>query len=156
MPGDHGSFPGIGALLVQAVTQGARDLGYQEMWLDTLPSMVDAHKLSVRLRFRELPPYGASVAPGSRFYGLRLLWERSRRATKLSERLAFVLVCKLYRQMYARTGLAADSARANRAALWVRLLSRPCRLLFKGQAMPTLVVPTEGAPSTFRGSAPGR
>ena len=78
----------------------------------------------------------------NRFYGLRLLWERSRRATKLSERLAFVLVCKLYRQMYARTGLAADSARANRAALWVRLMARPCRLLFKGQAMPTLAVPT--------------
>ena len=31
----------------------------------------------------------------NRFYGLRLLWERSRRATKLSERLAFVLVCKV-------------------------------------------------------------
>jgi putative acetyltransferase len=64
---------GIGALLVQAVIQGARDLGYREMWLDTLPTMVDAHRLYVRLGFREIPPYGPSFAPGSRFYGLRLM-----------------------------------------------------------------------------------
>ncbi len=77
-----------------------------------------------------------------RFYGWRRLWERSRRATGVGERIAFVLVCRLYRQMYARTGLAADSARVNRAALWVRLMARPCRWLFKGAAMPTLAIPT--------------
>jgi len=77
-----------------------------------------------------------------RFYSLPLLWERSRRASKLRERLAFVLVSKLYRQMYARTGLAADSARAHRAALWVRMMARPCNLLFKGKPMPALEAPT--------------
>jgi len=73
-----------------------------------------------------------------RFYSLPQLWERSRRATKLHERLAFVLVCKVYRQMYARTGFATDSARVHRAALWVRLMARPCRALFKGPPMPEL------------------
>jgi hypothetical protein len=65
------------------------------------------------------------------FYSLRLLWDRSRRASTLWERLAFVLLSKIYRQMYARTGLATDSARVQRAAFWVRILARPCRRLFK-------------------------
>jgi radical SAM superfamily enzyme YgiQ (UPF0313 family) len=89
-----------------------------------------------------------------RFYSLPLLWERSRRASTLRERLAFVLVCKLYRQMYARTGLAADSARANRAAFWVRALARPCRALFKAAPMPTLVAPA-GTPSPRAANAGG-
>jgi hypothetical protein len=76
-----------------------------------------------------------------RFYSLPFLWERSRRATRLRERLAFVLISKLYRQMYARTGLAADSARVQRAATWVRLMARPCHRLFKAAPMPTLAAP---------------
>ena len=75
------------------------------------------------------------------FYSWSLLWERSRRARTIRERLAFVLVSKLYRQMYARTGAAADSARLNRAAFWVRMMSGPCRWLFKANPMPALVAP---------------
>jgi radical SAM superfamily enzyme YgiQ (UPF0313 family) len=89
---------------------------------------------------REMVSAGTSRAWDS-FYGWRLLWERSRRASTLRERVAFVLISKLYRQMYARTGLAADSARTNRAAWWARLLARQCKLLFKGDAMPDLAVP---------------
>ena len=88
-----------------------------------------------------------------RFYSLPYLWERSRRATKLRERLAFVLVSKLYRQMYARTGLAADSARVQRAATWVRLMARPCRTLFKAAPMPSLSVPPYTAPSVSASAA---
>jgi radical SAM superfamily enzyme YgiQ (UPF0313 family) len=89
---------------------------------------------------REMVSAGTSRA-WDNFYGWQRLWDRSRRCSTLRERLAFVLISKLYRQMYARTGLAADSARTNRAAWWARLLARQCKLLFKGDAMPDLAVP---------------
>lgn len=69
-PAHRGS--GLGPLLVRAAIRAARELGYEEMWLDTLPTMTDAHRLYEKLGFREIPPYGSAV-PGSRFYGLRLL-----------------------------------------------------------------------------------
>jgi radical SAM superfamily enzyme YgiQ (UPF0313 family) len=80
------------------------------------------------------------------FYSLRLLWQRSRRATTIGERLAFILLSKIYRQMYARTGLATDSARVQRAAFWVRTLARPCRRLFKAAPMSALPTGLEGWP----------
>src|SRR6185437_14893233 len=45
-------------------------------------------------------------------------------------RFAFVLISKLYRQMYANTGIATDSARVSRANRWARLIAKPCRRLF--------------------------
>ena len=65
-----------------------------------------------------------------RFYTIRRIWERSRCASTLRARLAFVLLSKLYRQMYANTGIATDSARVSRANRWARLIARPCRRLF--------------------------
>ena len=57
---------------------------------------------------------------------LRHVWERSRvRRQSLKARLAFVLISKLYRQMYANTGIATDSARVNRSAQWARLMAIP-------------------------------
>lgn len=53
-----------------------------------------------------------------RFYSLRSIWQRSRFMTSQRGRLAFILISKLYRQMYANTGIATDSARANRSARW--------------------------------------
>ena len=70
-PAHRGS--GLGALLVRAAIESARSLGYAEMWLDTLPTMAAAHQLYLRLGFREIAPYGPAAAPGSRFYGLRLV-----------------------------------------------------------------------------------
>jgi hypothetical protein len=49
-----------------------------------------------------------------------------------------VLISKLYRQMYANTGIATDSARVNRANRWARLIARPCRRLFVTRPLPTL------------------
>jgi radical SAM superfamily enzyme YgiQ (UPF0313 family) len=75
-----------------------------------------------------------------RFYSLRRIWERSRCTETLRARLAFVLISKLYRQMYANTGIATDSARVNRANRWARLIARPCRRLFVArpvQGLPT-------------------
>jgi len=73
-----------------------------------------------------------------RFYSLRRVWERSRCAPTLRSRLAFVLISKLYRQMYANTGIATDSARVNRANRWARLIARPCRRLFTARPLPGL------------------
>ena len=73
-----------------------------------------------------------------RFYGLSRIWARSRCAPTLRSRLAFVLISKLYRQMYANTGIATDSARVNRANRWARLIARPCRRLFVARPLPAL------------------
>ena len=78
-----------------------------------------------------------------RFYSLRKVWARSSVGRSLRGRLAFVLISKLYRQMYANTGIATDSARVSRSVSWARLLARPCRRLFAAQPMPELEIPAE-------------
>jgi hypothetical protein len=55
--------------------------------------------------------------------------------------MAFVLISKLYRQMYANTGIATDSARVRRSALWARWLARFARRLFASDPMPALREP---------------
>jgi radical SAM superfamily enzyme YgiQ (UPF0313 family) len=75
------------------------------------------------------------------FYSLPKIWRRSNCVTSLKARLAFVLISKLYRQMYANTGIATDSARVNRSARWARLIAAPCRRLFSAPPMPDLQVP---------------
>lgn len=76
-----------------------------------------------------------------RFYALPLVWKRSGFLKSLRARLAFVLVSKLYRQMYANTGIATDSARIQRSALWARWLARCARRLFVSEPMPALREP---------------
>ena len=71
-----------------------------------------------------------------RFYSLPRIWARSRCTPTLRARLAFVLISKLYRQMYANTGIATDSARVSRANRWARLIARPCRRLFIARPLP--------------------
>ncbi len=77
-----------------------------------------------------------------RFYGLALIWRRSRCVQSLRGRLAFMLISKLYRQMYANTGIATDSARLSRANQWARWIARPCRRLFSARPMPDLQMPS--------------
>jgi hypothetical protein len=72
------------------------------------------------------------------FYSMASVWKRSRCTPSIKARLAFIFVSKLYRQMYASTGIATDSARRNRATQWARWLARPCRRLFIGKPMPEL------------------
>jgi hypothetical protein len=76
-----------------------------------------------------------------RFYSLASVWKRSRCTPNLRARLAFVFISKLYRQMYASTGITTDSARRNRASAWARWLAIPCRMLFQAPPMPGLQVP---------------
>jgi radical SAM superfamily enzyme YgiQ (UPF0313 family) len=74
----------------------------------------------------------------AQFYSLRRVWARSRCTKTLRARVAFVLLSKLYRQMYANTGIATDSARVSRANRWARLIARPCRRLFVARPLPEL------------------
>ena len=76
-----------------------------------------------------------------RFYSWRNVWARARCVESLKSRIAFVLISKLYRQMYANTGIATDSARINRSATWARLIAKPLQKVFTGQPMPDLQVP---------------
>ena len=76
------------------------------------------------------------------FYRLPLIWHRSRGCVRsLKARLAFVLISKLYRQMYANTGIATDSARVAQSARRARILARLARRLFVGAPMPDLQAP---------------
>jgi hypothetical protein len=52
-----------------------------------------------------------------------------------------MLISRIYRHMYADTGIATDSARKSSSARWARWLAKPCRLLFSGKPMPDLQVP---------------
>jgi radical SAM superfamily enzyme YgiQ (UPF0313 family) len=82
-----------------------------------------------------------------RFYSLRAIWSRSTCVRSVRARLAFVLVSKLYRQMYANTGIATDSARIARSARYARWLAKAVRRLFMAPPMPSLADPS-GAPVT--------
>jgi radical SAM superfamily enzyme YgiQ (UPF0313 family) len=84
-----------------------------------------------------------------RFYSWRRVWARSRVVESIRARIAFVLISKLYRQMYANTGIATDSARVQRSARWARWIGYVCRRLFLGKPMPDLVIPSEQLDATF-------
>ena len=63
---------GVGRRLVEAAIQAARQAGYSELRLDTLPNMASAQALYHRLGFVEIPPYNNAHLPGTRFYALKL------------------------------------------------------------------------------------
>jgi hypothetical protein len=84
------------------------------------------------------------------FYNLRNIWERSSCVKSVRARLAFVLLSKLYRQMYANTGIATDSARVARSARRARVLAKAARRLFMAPPMPHLTEPE--APPVASGS----
>ena len=55
-----------------------------------------------------------------RFYTWRAIWERSACTPTLRARLGFIFLSKLYRQMYAGTGISTDSARRKKSKRWAR------------------------------------
>ncbi|MGH9616114.1 MAG: B12-binding domain-containing radical SAM protein [Acidobacteriaceae bacterium] len=81
------------------------------------------------------------------FYSIPAIWQRSGCTPNLRARLAFLFVSKLYRQMYAKTGIATDSARRQKASRVARWLAIPCRKLFEARPMPELKVPRAHAAS---------
>ena len=77
-----------------------------------------------------------------RFYSLSAIWERARIVKSLKSRVVFVLISKLYRQMYANTGIATDSARRTKSMRWALMIAKPCRKLLGTTPMPELQVPS--------------
>ncbi|MGB0123698.1 MAG: radical SAM protein, partial [Silvibacterium sp.] len=74
-----------------------------------------------------------------RFYTLGAVWKRSSCTPTLRARVAFVLLSKLYRQMYAGTGISTDSARRKKAKTWARWTARQTRKVFRAKPMPELM-----------------
>ena len=58
---------GLGEQLVRRLLDEARTAGYSRMRLDTLPSMIGAQRLYLRLGFVDIPAYCANPVPGARF-----------------------------------------------------------------------------------------
>jgi len=75
------------------------------------------------------------------FYSISAIWKRTDCVKSFKSRLAFFFISKLYRQMYANTGIATDSARRKTANRWARWLAMPCQRLFRTKPMPDLCVP---------------
>ena len=86
-----------------------------------------------------------------RFYEWNAVWKRSACLLSLRSRVAFVLLSKLYRQMYAGTGISTDSARRKKAKTSARWMARQTRKFFQAKPMPELVGPVwEPRPKPLR------
>ena len=75
------------------------------------------------------------------------VWKRSSFLKSLKSRVAFMMLSRLYRQMYANTGIATDSARVSRSQGKARLLAKIARKLFVAKPMPELQVPRARRPA---------
>src|ERR1700759_816479 len=76
-----------------------------------------------------------------KFYTWNAIWQRSACTPTLRARLGFIFLSKLYRQMYAGTGISTDSARRKKAKKWARWTARQCKKLFQADPMPGLQAP---------------
>src|ERR1700728_3514919 len=76
-----------------------------------------------------------------RFYNWSSVWERSACTPNLKGRLAFIFLSKLYRQMYAGTGISTDSARKKKSKRWAKWTAHQCKKLFRAKPMPELAFP---------------
>jgi radical SAM superfamily enzyme YgiQ (UPF0313 family) len=75
------------------------------------------------------------------FYSWRKIWARAKVVKSFKARFAFVMISKLYRQMYANTGIATDSARVARSARYARWIGLAIRRVFVAAPMPDLRMP---------------
>lgn len=62
----------LGAALVAAILERAREAGYASMCLDTAPGMERAQALYARFGFRDIARYNDNPIPGVRFMGVAL------------------------------------------------------------------------------------
>ena len=76
-----------------------------------------------------------------RFYDWGVIWQSSAGTPTLRARIDFIVLSKLYRQMYAGTGISTDSARRKKSKSWARWTARQCKKLFQANPMPELQGP---------------
>lgn len=62
----------VGRLLAEMVIKAAKDMGYNYMRLDTIPSMKHANMLYAPLGFKKIPPYRFNPIEGATFFELNL------------------------------------------------------------------------------------
>ena len=89
-----------------------------------------------------------------RFYSFGSVWKRSDCVPNFKARVAFVLLSKLYRQMYAGTGISTDSARRKKAQTGARFMAKYTRKLFSSKPMPELAMPTWDETEVLVATAP--
>jgi GNAT superfamily N-acetyltransferase len=63
---------GLGRTLLESVVTAAREIGYQELYADTLPSMKDALALYSRMGFETVSAYSEEPTPCGVFFRLSL------------------------------------------------------------------------------------
>ena len=86
------------------------------------------------------------------FYSFPLVWKRSGIAPTLRSRIAFCFLSKLYRKMYAGTGISTDSARRKKTNSGARWLSHYTRKFFTSKPMPELAMPIWVKPRSRAGA----
>jgi hypothetical protein len=125
------------------------------------PKMFTPHPLMTTDEIRE-----RTQGVWDRFYTFSAIWKRSSCTNTLRARLGFIFLSKLYRQMYAGSGISTDSARKKKANNSARFIARHCRKIFQAKPMPELQNPvweaeagslapafrsfSEGEPQPFR------
>jgi hypothetical protein len=135
---------------------GTIDFARWEKEQSSNPTMVDGNPITrywlipPRIRPKMFTPHPTMSAEEirqrtqgvwDRFYDWGSIWTRSACTPTLRARLAFILLSKLYRQMYANTGISTDSARRQKAKSSARWIARQTRKVFQSKPMPELVGP---------------
>jgi radical SAM superfamily enzyme YgiQ (UPF0313 family) len=90
-----------------------------------------------------------------RFYNWGDIWKRSACCPTLTSRVAFMFLSKLYRQMYAGTGISTDSARRKKSKAWARWTAHQCKKLFRAKPMPELASPAWDVPTIAQAAFAG-
>ena len=115
------------------------DVPITRYWLipsETRPKMFTPHPSMSSDEIRE-----RTQKVWDRFYNWGAIWERSACCPNLRSRIAFIFLSKLYRQMYAGTGISSDSARRKKSKAWAKWTARQCKKLFQAKPMPELKSP---------------
>ena len=118
------------------------DVPITRYWLiptEVRPKMFTPHPIMSSDEIRE-----RTQRVWDRFYTWSAIWRRSACTPTMRARVGFIFLSKLYRQMYAGTGISTDSARRNKAKKWARWTARLCRRLFQAKPMPELQFPEWG------------
>lgn len=63
---------GAGKALVKAVIEHAEKLGYKQMLLDTVETMIEAQALYKQVGFKEVEPYRYNPQDGAKYFSLNL------------------------------------------------------------------------------------